>query len=153
MRNRTKLMYEDRQVFENPKNAALLQEIRKHGFTQFDFQVSVKKSNSTEMSRILFIYNYSTPITGVSNRQNCSSLFFKETSILLHISITFLQISSANFCFHALVVDKCVLFKLQVHKDAQIIGHRYVIAFQIIHQAHQLVLDFWKKSAIGHFKW
>merc|ERR1712129_332772 len=38
MRNRTKLMYEDPQVFENDKNTALLQEIRKHGFNQFDFQ-------------------------------------------------------------------------------------------------------------------
>ena len=55
MRNRTKLMYEDPQVFENDKNTALLQEIRKHGFNQFDFQVGGKFLNSTvPSSTILF---------------------------------------------------------------------------------------------------
>ena len=58
MRNRTKLMYGDPEVFENDKNTALLQEIRKHGFTQFDFQVGGNFLNSTVPSTILFGHVY-----------------------------------------------------------------------------------------------
>ena len=58
MRNRTKLMYGDPQVFENDKNTALLQEIRKHGFTRFDFQVGGYFLNFTVPSTILFGHVY-----------------------------------------------------------------------------------------------
>ena len=39
MLNRTKLIYENPGIFENPKNSALLFDIRKNGFNRFDFQV------------------------------------------------------------------------------------------------------------------